>query len=141
MVTESFAANLQSILDRIGSDVVFQPFVDVPGNTHAATKEVVSVETAYPENVRKTIRALIDWAPSLATRTRLGLGEEIAAVLTVTAGDVVRLALAITNFDRFTISGFTEPFYVVKVAPTMQSGGQFYAREIAVTRKAGGKRR
>lgn len=139
MVTDAFEGNLQSMMDRSGSDVVYQQFVESPGNT-SATKEVIDEAAAYPSGSHKTMKALIELAPSQALRQKLGLSADVAAVLTVTQFDVARLAITITAKDRFLLPGYEKPFYVDKVIPGMQSRGRWYAYQVALSKKAGGLR-
>ncbi len=140
MVTDAFEGNLQSMMIRSGTDVIYQPFVANPANATANTKEVIDEEAAYPSTAHQTIKALIELAPSQAMRLKLGLSEDVAAVLTVTQFDINRLALTITTKDRFRLPGYDKPFYVDKITPTMQSRGRWFAQLIALTKKQGGLR-
>ncbi len=139
MVTDAFEGNLQSMMDRSGSDVIYQKFVESPGNT-TATKEVIDEAAAYPSGLHKTLKALIELAPSQAMRQKLGLSADVAAVLTLTVFDLTRLSITVTTKDRFTLPGYEKPFYVDKVIPTMQSRGRWYAYQVALSKKAGGLR-
>lgn len=138
MVTDSFAGNLQSMVDRCGSDVVYQPFV--AAGVDPLTNDVENEESCYPGNSHKTFKAQIEMSPSQAQRIKLGLSENVAAVITVTKFDIDRLGLALTTKDRFTLPGYTEAFYVDKVMPTMQSRNIYHAYFVSLTRMAGGNR-
>lgn len=140
MVTDAFEGNLQSMMIRSGTDVIYQPFVANPANATANTKEVIDEEAAYPSTAHQTIKALIELAPSQAMRMKLGLSADVVAVLIVTEFDAARLAITITTKDRFLLPGYEKPFYVDKIFPHMQSRGRWYAHQVVLTKKAGGLR-
>ncbi|MGB5105582.1 MAG: hypothetical protein WBP42_02600 [Candidatus Zixiibacteriota bacterium] len=138
MVTDSFESNLQSMVDRCGSNVTYSKFVEA--QVDALTKQLDNPEACYPSGEQKVLKAQIDMAPSPALRNKLGLSEDVAAVLLVTSKDLTALTITLTTKDRFTLPGYTENFYVDKVTPHMQSSGKYYAYYVALTRKAGGQR-
>lgn len=138
MVTDSFEGNLQSMIDRCGADVVYSKFVETA--VDPLTKQLDNPEACYPSGEQKTLKAQIDMAPSPALRSKLGLSEDVAAVLLVTERDLFQLTITVTTADRFTLPGSSDPFYVDKITPTMQSRGKYYAHYVALTRKAGGQR-
>lgn len=138
MVTDSFAGNLQSMIDRCGSDVTYQPFVAT--GVDPLTNQPDDEDSCYPVNLRKTFKAQIELSPSQSLRIKLGLSENVAAVITVTKLDLDRLAIILTTKDRFTLPGYTDPFYIDKIMPTMQSRNIFHAYYVSLTRTAGGNR-
>ncbi len=138
MVTDAFEINLQSMIDRCGSNVTYQKFVET--GVDSLTKQVADEDACYPSGSHKTLKAQIEMAPSQAMRTKLGLKEDVAAVLLVTKRDLTALAITLTTKDRFTLPEFAEMFYVDKVMPHMQSRGKYFGYQVALTRKAGEKR-
>ena len=138
MATARLAANQATLLKRIGTLVTYQPFIDVAGNTNALTKEVIDPEACYPTSI--SLHALIEYSPSEATRKRLGLSEDVVALLTLLTEECDQQSAVVDSSGRFYITGDTKPYYVTSATPAQQSADEFLTLEIAITRKVGGKR-
>jgi len=137
MATARLAANQAALLKQIGTLVTYQPFVETSGNVNALTKEVIDSEACYPTSI--SLHALIEYSPSEATRQRLGLSEDVVALLTLLIEECAQMNAVVDSAGRFFIND-TMPYYVTKVAQAQQSGDEFLTLEVAITRKVGGKR-
>lgn len=138
MATVRLAANQAALLKRIGTLVNYQPFVEVSGNANTLTNEVIDPEACYPTSIQ--VHALIEYSPSEATRKRLGLSEDVVALLTLLIEECAQMSAVVDSAGRFFIAGDTKPYYVTKVAKAQQSADDFLTLEVAITRKVGGKR-
>jgi len=136
MATARLAANQAALLKQIGTLVTYQPFVETSGNVNQLTKEVIDSEACYPTSI--SLHALIEYSPSEATRQRLGLSEDVVAILTLLVDECEQMSAVVNSAGRFVIDGQT--YYVTKVVPSQQLGGEFLTYEVGVTRKTGGQR-
>lgn len=138
MATALLASQQAALLKRIGTLVTYQPFVEGTGNVNLVTRDIIDVEACYPTSI--SLHALIEYSPSEATRKRLGLEEDVVAVLTLLVEECTQMSAVVNSAGRFFIAGDAAPFYVTKTAPAQQSADVFLTLEVGVTRKTGGQR-
>jgi hypothetical protein len=108
MATARLAAQQAALLKRTGTLVTYQPFIEGTGNVNLVTRDIINVEACYPTST--SLHALIEYSPSEATRKRLGLSEDVVALLTLLIEECEQQSAVVDSGGRFVISGQT--YYV-----------------------------
>lgn len=137
MTFQALKTNQANLFERIGAEVSYQKFNDSPGNVDALG-DIIDQEASYPNSV--TLKAIIEYAPSMAMRSKLGLSEDVLATMELLTSELDEKGVTVTTADRFILPDSSKPYYVDKVAPQQQLENEFLTYLIALTRKRGGKR-
>lgn len=140
MPSERLAKQQRELMLREGATVSYQPFDFSSATIDPDYNEPANLEDCYPTSVELD-GVLITYQPSEAQRTRLGLEEDVDALLDILLSEIEAKNLTtIETSGRFLLPGYDEPFYVVRPRSDQQSNSDWLTMKVAVRRKTGGTR-